>query len=168
MERDASYWISVLQLAKHVEGGWYKETYRSPATIRAGESTLSLSSPRSISTSIYFLLQKGEFSAFHRIRSDEQWHFYAGDPLTIYEILPDGLLKEHRLGKDPSKGFVFQTTITAGNWFGSRVTEGGSYSMVGCTVAPGFDFVDFEMAERDDLIKQFPTHRSLISTLTSR
>lgn len=168
MEQKAPYWINALQLTRHVEGGWFKETYRSPETIRPGGSSLFLSSARAISTSIYFLLQKGEYSAFHRIRSDEQWHFYTGDPLTIYEILPEGTLREHHLGNDPGKGCVFQTTITAGNWFASKVAEGGDFSLVGCTVAPGFDFTDFELGERSALVRAFPAFRSLIEELTSR
>ncbi len=116
---------------------------------------------RNFSTAIYFLLEKDNFSAFHKIKSDELWHFYAGDSLEVIEITADGELKITELGPDN-----FQYCVPAGNWFGSRVKKGGSFSLVGCTVAPGFDFKDFEMAKRDELLKEFPGHANIIGELT--
>jgi len=94
------------------------------------------------------------------------WHFYFGDPLVVYELEPSGTLTEHLLGNDPEQGQQFQCTVKAGNWFASRVQLGGAYSLVGCTVAPGFDFADFELAEREALTQEYPAFASLIRELT--
>src|SRR5262245_7150963 len=137
MDVPAATWISQLNLKRHVEGGWYGEVYRSADTI--GE--------RSLCTHIYFLLEQGDFSDLHRIRSDELWHFYAGDNLIVYEFDQLGLLTGHKLGNDPTSGFLPFCVIKKGNWFGARLAGGGSYALVGCTVSPGFDFDDFELAD---------------------
>lgn len=155
--------ITHLQLTPHPEGGWYRETFRSAGTF---EGAGDYPEGRNYFTSIYFLITSGNFSALHRIRSDESWHFYEGDPLEVVEITPAGELKKTILGNDLSKGHVFQYTVTAGNWFGSRVLAGGTYSLVGCTVAPGFDFRDFEMGEREAMCSVFPVHRKLIEEMT--
>jgi predicted cupin superfamily sugar epimerase len=164
--RTADYWIRQLQLTRHVEGGAFREIYRSP--IIAAESALppAFQGDRNFSTGIYFLLQQHQFSAFHKIKSDEMWHFYYGDTLIIYEIDTNGQMLQHHLGNDPDKGETFQCVINAGNWFAARVAEGGSYTLTGCTVSPGFDFVDFELAVRDELIAQYPQHAALIEALT--
>ena len=161
----ANYWIEKLGLTRHVEGGSFKEVYRSSGMI---ETDFGPSDRwRHVSTSIYFLLEKGQFSAFHRIKSDEIWHFYTGDSLIIYEIDPEGKLTEHLLGNRPDKGESFQCVIRAGNWFASRVAADGDYALCGCTVSPGFDFTDFELAERSFLVKLYPQHEELITQLTS-
>jgi predicted cupin superfamily sugar epimerase len=152
---NAQNYIKTLALLPHPEGGYYKETYRSEEKISLPQGE------RNYSTAIYFLLEEGNFSAFHKIKSDELWHFYAGDVLEVIEITKEGKLKITELGPDN-----FQYCVPAGNWFGSRVKEGGKFSLVGCTVAPGFDFKDFEMAERDALLKEFPEHASIIKELT--
>lgn len=152
----AGHWIHTLQLTAHVEGGAFRETYRS-----AGKT-----GDKNYCTHIYFLLQQNQFSAFHRIQSDEIWHFYYGDPLIVYEIDSNGMLKEHLLGNDPDKGQSFHCVIGAGNWFGSRVAAESDYSLVGCTVSPGFDFNDFELAERQELSAIYPQHKELIRALT--
>lgn len=164
--RTADYWINTLQLATHIEGGAFREIYRSP--LIASKSTLppAFKGDRNFSTGIYFLLQKDQFSAFHKILSDETWHFYYGDALIVYEIEPGGNLIEHRLGNDPEHGETFQCVIKAGNWFAARVAEGGAYALTGCTVSPGFDFADFELADRDALVLQYPQHAALIAALT--
>ena len=161
MNAHAEYWISHLQLTRHVEGGWFKETYRSPLNVQLPQHV-----SRAISTSIYFLLEKDDFSAFHRIASDEQWHFYSGDGLVIYEFDQGGELIEHHLGPDPANGDHFQITVKKGHWFASRVKPGGVYSLAGCTVAPGFEYADFELARRDELTQQYPNHIDLIKSLT--
>lgn len=166
MQRDASYWIETLGLTKHIEGGSFKEVYRSPLTAAHSLLPAIFKTDKNFCTSIYFLLEKGQYSAFHRIKSDELWHFYYGDPLIVYEIDVSGNLTEHKLGSNPDKGENFQCVIKAGNWFGSRVAPGGAYSLAGCTVSPGFDFADLELARRDELIKQYPNHSSLITELT--
>ena len=157
----ADYWIDKLNLNPHPEGGFYAETYRSERTMEVP----GLGS-RNYSTGIYFLMQEGNFSAFHRIKSDEMWHFYSGDALEIFYFDENGRLRNIRLGTDPEKGEVFQAVVPAGVWFASRPVKGGEYALVGCTVAPGFDFRDFEMAERENLRAQFPDHHSIIEQLT--
>ena len=166
MRPAADYWIQQLQLTEHIEGGAFREVYRSPLQVAAAALPASFGAQRNISTSIYFLLKHDQFSAFHRIKSDEGWHFYYGDPLLVYELEPTGILTEHLLGNDPEQGQQFQCTVKAGNWFASRVQLGGAYSLVGCTVSPGFDFADFELAEREQLSKEYPAYRDLIGQLT--
>ncbi len=156
--------IKIFSLLPHPEGGYYKETYRSAEVIET--SSKQFPDQRNYSTAIYFLIEKSNFSALHRIKSDEVWHFYEGDALEVIEIDPNGNLIRTQVGKDISKGQTFQYTVKAGHWFGSRVLKGGEYSFVGCTVSPGFDFKDFEMAKRDELCKQFPQHQQIIFELT--
>ena len=120
---------------------------------------------RAASTGIYYLLEPGDFSAFHRIRSDEMWHFYDGGALHVEVIHADGAHETLRLGRDPEAGEVLQAVVPAGAWFGSA-PAGDNYSLVGCTVAPGFDFRDFEMAERTVLRARFPQHAALVERLT--
>lgn len=162
----AEYYIQQLGLESHVEGGAFKETYRSPLTIAQQHLPAGFGGDRNASTAIYFLLRYGQFSALHRIASDELWHFYDGDPLHIYEITPDGRLHTHRLGRDLEKGEQFQCMVKAGSWFGSRCEVEAGFSLVGCTVAPGFDFNDFVLADRDVLTEHYPRHRLLIESLT--
>ena len=166
MRPSASYWIDKLQLAQHVEGGAFREVYRSPLTIPRRSLPLFFQGDRHASTSIYFLLSEGQFSAFHRIASDECWHFYFGDPLLIYEIGHNGLMVTHRLGNDPEKGEHFQAVVRAGSWFASAPAPGSEYALVGCTVAPGFDFADFELADAGSLAQQYPEHASIVRALT--
>jgi predicted cupin superfamily sugar epimerase len=162
----ASYWIETLGLTPHVEGGAFREVYRSELAIPRNGLPLFFQGSRSASTSIYFLLSAGQFSAFHRIASDELWHFYYGDPLLVYEIRHNGDLIEHRLGQNPAKDEYFQTAVKAGSWFASIPAPGSEYALVGCTVAPGFDFEDFELAKRGALSSMYPEHADLIHRLT--
>lgn len=166
MRPSADYWIQHLQMTKHVEGGSFVEVYRSPMLVAKTNLPDSFKGDRPVSTSIYFLLEKGQISALHKIASDELWHFYYGDPLEVFEIDQAGILTVHRLGNNPESGQVFQCCIKAGSWFGSKVADNGTYSLVGCTVAPGFDFADFELANRETLIKEFPLHEETIRKLT--
>ncbi len=163
---EASYWVEKLGLLPHPEGGFYKENYRSGLTINVENGRERFPNGRSFSTGIYYLLEKGDFSAFHRIKSDEMWHFYAGDPLEIYFFDAGGLLQRIKLGKNPEAGEYFQAVVPANSWFASRPASGSSYSLVGCTVAPGFDFQDFEMAEKEHLLKEFPGNSEIILQLT--
>lgn len=158
-------WVDKLGLVPHPEGGWYKEVYRSEDSIGAAGLPERFGGARSFSTSIYFLLAGDHFSAFHRIKSDELWHFYAGDGLTVHIIAPDGELSTIELGNKPEEGETFQGVVPAGSWFAAE-PKGGGYGLVGCTVAPGFDFADFEMADRETLQAEFPQHRELIKRLT--
>ena len=155
--------IDRLRLAPHPEGGYYRETYRAADGIRAP----GFDGPRSISTAIYYLLAAGDRSMLHRIKSDEAWHFYAGGPLLIVALSPDGVLTETRLGSDVARGEIPQHIVPAGHWFGACPAEGSAYSLVGCTVAPGFDFADFEMSSRAALIAAFPQHADWIERLAA-
>jgi len=166
MRPPASYWIEKLQLTPHVEGGAFGEVYRSELVLPRSCLPLFFQGNRAASTSIYFLLAAGQFSAFHRIASDEVWHFYFGDPLLVYEITHAGRMVEHLLGQAPEKGESFQTVVKAGSWFASVPAPGSEYSLVGCTVAPGFDFADFELAEREPLMRQYPEHAEVVRRLT--
>ena len=105
-------------------------------------------------------------SALHRIQADEMWHFYAGGPLQVYVIYPSGELEMIRLGNNPERGEVFQAVVPAGCWFGSKPAPETAYSLVGCTVAPGFDFADFELASRTELLNNYPQCREVIELLT--
>lgn len=163
---DKQQLIDLYELVPHPEGGWYKETYRSEGSISANALTDGFKGDRSFSTAIYFLLGEHDFSAFHRIKSDECWHFYAGDPLTVYVLLNSGELSQIELGNDISKGQRFQYTVPANCWFASRPSIGSVFSFVGCTVAPGFDFADFELAKAESLSELFPKHEMLIRELT--
>jgi predicted cupin superfamily sugar epimerase len=161
----ANQLISLYQLQAHPEGGWYKETYKSNETISANALPERFSGERTFSTAIYFLLEQGNFSAFHRIKSDECWHFYYGGPLQVFVLLPDGRLQITELGNDIAAGQVFQFTVPANCWFASRPAAASAYSFVGCTVAPGFDFADFELAEAGQLAVAFPAHTAIINEL---
>lgn len=162
----AQHWKDKLGLESHVEGGAFKEIYRSQMVLPQTVLTDVHTGNRNASTSIYFLLEYGEFSALHKIASDELWHHYDGSVLCIYEIQPDGKLIRHLLGKDIDKGEYPQILIPAGSWFGSRVEEPGGYTLCGCTVAPGFDFADFELANKDELTALYPHHKELVEALT--
>lgn len=158
--------INTLGLARHPEGGWFRETYRATEAIPAAALPDRYGGARSFCTAIYFLLKKGEVSALHRINSDELWHFHAGTGLTIHVFSRGGEYRSLQLGADPCAGESFQAVVPAGCWFGAEVTGDGEYSLVGCTVAPGFDFADFEMADRQPLLRQFPSHASVVRRLT--
>jgi uncharacterized protein len=166
MARTAAQWIVALGLAPHPEGGFYRETYRAGETVEAAHLPARFGGARAHSTAIYFLLPADQVSALHRIRSDEVWHFYAGDALTLTLLHPDGRLEERRLGPDLDRGERFQVIVPAGAWYGAAVDAGGAYALVGGTVAPGFDFADFELAERAALLARFPQHRAAILRLT--
>ena len=166
--KPATFWIEKYNLLPHPEGGYYAETYRSSESISENALPNRFTGDRSFSTGIYFLLEKDDFSAFHKIKSDEMWHFYAGEALDIFVIDPEtGNLEIIKLGSNPDNGETFQAVVPAGAWFGSRPATNSSYSLVGCTVAPGFDFADFEMAERNNLTDLFPEHKKMIQELTS-
>jgi predicted cupin superfamily sugar epimerase len=157
--------IERYKLEPHPEGGWYRQTYKCDEQIAAVALPERFGGARPFSTAIYFLLEQGNFSAFHRIKSDECWHFYAGDPLEVLVLFADGTLHTTLLGQDIDSGQLFQYIVPANCWFASRPASGSIYSFVGCTVAPGFDFADFELASADELIQQFPQHEKLIREL---
>jgi predicted cupin superfamily sugar epimerase len=164
--RDASYWIEHLALVEHPEGGHYRETYRSSGTVAAAGADDGYPAGRSFSTAIYYLLRSGEISRLHRLRSDEVFHHYRGSALVVHSIDPEGEYRIVAVGGDPERGEVLQAVIPAGRWFGATVETPDSFALVGCTVAPGFDFGDFDPADRDRLLRLYPRHRSVIERLT--
>jgi predicted cupin superfamily sugar epimerase len=165
MNQKAKYYIEKLQLIKHPEGGYFREVYRSGEmiTIEAPKKNLK----RNVSTSIYFLLEGSQVSKFHKLRSDELWHFYDGGSVKVYVIDEKGKLTEIILGKKTEDGEVFQTVIKKNNWFAAEVINKRSFSLIGCTVSPGFDFTDFELAIRNSMLEYFPKHKNLILKFTN-
>jgi uncharacterized protein len=164
--KEAEYWIEKLQLEAHPEGGYFRQTYRSEVSIAREALPAGFAGARAASTAIYFLLEGGNFSAFHRLRSDEVWHFYAGEPLIVHVIARDGNYSSILLGRDLEAEQVLQAAVLAGCWFASHVADWKSFSVVGCTVAPGFEFEDFEMGKRARLVAEYPRHREVIERLT--
>jgi predicted cupin superfamily sugar epimerase len=154
--------IRRFDLQPHPEGGFFRETYRSAAQVAQAGSDAR----RAASTAIYYLLCDGAHSAWHRIRSDEVWHFYAGAPLDVHVLDQGGKLITHRLGnplRDP--GTVFQAVVPAGLWFAAECEDSAAFALVGCTVAPGFEFNEFELAEVGELQSAYPEHAEIIARL---
>lgn len=164
--RDAQYWIDRLGLRRHPEGGYYRETYRSTESVAREHLPERFGGDRALSTAILFLLPANEFSAFHRIKQDEVWHFYDGSALTIHVIDPRNEYRTIELGRDIEHGESLQAVVEAGCLFGARIEGDGPYALVGCTVAPGFDFQDFEMPGREELLARYPQHGDIIERLT--
>jgi uncharacterized protein len=158
--------VEKFNLLPHPEGGFFKENYRSVETIPHTSLPKRFHGDRNYSTAIYFLLEQGNFSAFHKITSDECWHFYAGGTLLIYIIHLNGKLELIKLGNNLNQGERFQAVVPAECWFASEPASDTAFSFVGCTVAPGFDFSDFELAKKGELSKLYPQHKLLISRLT--
>ena len=152
--------INRLKLKPHPEGGYFKETYRSAEIIQTPLG------PRNYSTSIYFLLTSDAFSAFHKINQDEVWHFYEGSPITLHVISPKGNYTHIQIGRNIEAGETLQYVVPAGHWFAAEVSKENSFALVGCTVSPGFDFADFTLAVRSELVAQFPNHKQLITKLS--
>ncbi|ACC71780.1 cupin domain-containing protein [Paraburkholderia phymatum] len=154
--------IRRFDLQPHPEGGFFRETYRSAHPVHRARSA----DKRSASTAIYYLLCDGAHSAWHRIQSDEVWHFYAGDPLNVYVLEDGGALTVHRLGNSLEQAdCVFQAVVSSGRWFAAQCDDAASVALVGCTVAPGFEFSEFEMANVDALLRDYPQQRELIISL---
>ena len=160
------YWIKKLGLQRHPEGGYFKETYRSSEVILKHALPARFNGDRVFSTCIYFLLNKKEISAFHVVQQDEVWHFYEGSSLTIHIIDQTGKYTAAKLGRDIAGGESFQAVVRAGCWFAAAVNDTETYALVGCTVAPGFEFADFEMADRHRLVALYPEHRNIIENYT--
>lgn len=150
--------IDRYKMQKHPEGGYFAESFRSDISVECSQGK------RKFSTAIYFLITQSEISHFHKLSSDEGWHFYLGDPLKVIEITPAGELIETILGPDFLNGQKQQYFVKAGHWFAS--TSLGDYSFVGCTVAPGFEYEDFVLAKKSKLLKDFPEHSHIINHFT--
>ncbi len=158
--------VEALKMKSHPEGGFYKETYRSSGVVPKEVLGGDFSGVRNYSTAIYFLLTSDNFSAFHKIKQDEIWHHYQGASLDIHVIDPEGVYTKYCLGVNLEKGEYPQVVVPAGCWFASGVADAQGYSLVGCTVSPGFDFDDFVLAERALLIAQFPEYKNVITQFT--
>lgn len=164
-KRGAAYWIDALGLIEHPEGGYFKETYRSDESLEASALPGRYERARKVSTSIYFLLTDEKVSNFHRLNSDEIWHFHAGGTGRVHFISPDGNYYFKDMGALHDLGQQFQLVIPKHSWFAAEVIE-GDFLLVGCTVAPGFEFADFELAQREDLTGQHPNLSELIDRFT--
>jgi hypothetical protein len=153
--------IELLRLQPHpVEGGFFRETYRCADSLdRAGDR-------RSISSAIYYLLTPKTVSALHRLPGDEVFHFYAGDPVRMLQLWPDGSSRSLLLGTDLEAGQVPQLVVPGGVWQGSVLVEGGAWALLGATMAPGFHYADYVGGDRAELIFRYPTHAEMIERLT--
>jgi predicted cupin superfamily sugar epimerase len=159
-------WIKHLALQPHPEGGYFKEIYRAEGIISQPNLPVRFSGGRAYSTAIYYLLESDDFSSMHRLSSDEQWFHIDGSALTIHSIDPKGNYIKHHIGKNLDAGELPYAVVPQGNWFGGTVDKPESFALVGCVVAPGFDFDDFELAKKDRLKRLFPQHTPLIEKLT--
>jgi uncharacterized protein len=163
---DAATIIKQLGLQPHPEGGFYRETYRCDEELAAAALPSRYGKDRNLSTAIYYLLTPDSFSSLHRLRSDEVFHFYAGDPVTMLQLYDDGCGETVVLGQDIVAGQQLQVVVPKDIWQGMFLNDGGSFALLGTTVAPGFDFADFELATRAALIRQYPFCAALIERLT--
>lgn len=166
MRPSAEELIKRYALREHAEGGFFLETYRSTGSIPRTALPEGFGGDRAYSTAILFLLPEGSRSKLHRLRADEVWHLYLGGPLRLSAMPPDRPAREVLLGTDLAAGQKLQHTVPAGCWFGAAPEPGSGYALVGCTMSPGFDFEDFELGRREDLLKSFPSERALIERLT--
>ena len=148
------------------EGGYYRETYRSPVEIPESGLPSGYRGARRASTAIYYLLTNETFSAMHRLRGDEAFHFYLGDPVEMLHLRPNGTGATITLGSGLQEGAHPQIIVPGGVWQGARMAAGGRYALLGCTVAPGFEFEDFELGKREDLVREYPAYAEMIRALT--
>ena len=153
--------IEKLRLAKHPEGGFYKETYRAEQVI-----TLEDGRVRNAGTAIYYLLKDADKSHFHKVSSDELWLFHEGQPLEIVIITSDGKIATKILGNRLDLDEEPQVIIKANTWFAAQVKDEKGFALVTCTVAPGFDFDDFELGKKEELVKRFPNSKNEIEKLS--
>jgi len=160
--KDKNYWVEKLFLEPHPEGGFYREVYRSDEIISEMALPDRFSGDRVFSTGIYFLLNKKDVSAFHRIKQDEIWHFYNGSSLTIHIINPLGDYAKVKLGLNIDENESPQVVVEAGCYFAAEVNDKKYYTLTGCTVAPGFDFADFDMPSFEKLKELFPQHENIL------
>lgn len=163
----AQYWINLLNLIPHPEGGFFREIYSSNIYVEGNSINDKFTGRRNLSTSIYFLLQSGDVSRFHRLRSDEVWFYHKGSSLTIYTIDSNGNRSDIRLGKEIENGEVFQAIIPAGTMFGASVNVPNSFTIFGCMVSPGFNSEDFEQPDRRWLLKKYPQYKDIILKMTN-
>jgi len=149
-----------------VEGGYFSETYRSKTSVPASALPGSYPGERSISTAIYYMLTPDTFSALHRLRGDEVFHFYLGDPIEMLQLKPGGAGEAVLLGQNIAAGMHLQHVVPAGTWQGARLAPGGKFALMGTTMAPGFNPQDYEAGNRAELIARYPQYSALITWLT--
>jgi uncharacterized protein len=164
LNKDAIYWINKLNLKEHPEGGYFTQAYVSDVIITSSEHR----GPRFACTAIYYLLVEDQFSSFHTMKSDELWHFYDGSSVTLHIIGIDGELYNVKLGKNIENDERFQAVVKSGTWFAASVDDVTAYSLVGCTVSPGFDYQDWRLGDVEELNKLYPRHKSTIEKYTRR
>lgn len=165
---DKNYYIKNLRLIPHPEGGYYREVYRSNEILKNENLPSRYNGDRCFGTSIYYLIDGDNFSSFHKLKSDEIWHFYAGSPLILHIIYPNGNYSEIKLGNDVLKDEKFQITVPLNSWFAAETSDKNSFSLVGANVSPGFEFDDFELAKREDLVLEYPNLTGIINKLTRK
>lgn len=159
--------IRLLDLQPHPrEGGYFRETYRCAEGIEPAASPPRYAARRSFGTCIYYLLTPTTCSALHRLASDEIFHFYLGSPVRMLQLLPDGTGRTLVLGPDLAAGQQVQVVVPRGVWQGSFLEPGGDFALLGCTVAPGFEFADYQDGKRSELVRQFPAFSDTILRLT--
>jgi hypothetical protein len=158
LQKQALLWIKRLHLEKHPEGGYFLQTYKSKVMV----DTDGFSGPRHASTAIYYMLVGDQFSAFHRMKSDEVWHHYSGGSLNLY-VIREGILSKTEIGRRSGR----QAVVEAGSWFAASLQNQKSYCLVGCTVSPGFDYRDWELGSRRDLVRLYPKYKSIIERHTT-
>ncbi len=158
----AEYWIKHLNLKPHPEGGFFREIYRSHMEAHHKNLPYGYKGTRRFSTSIYYFLRSGDISRFHRLRSDEVWYFHYGSSVKIILINQEGKRYSKLLGPRPDRAEKPQVIIPAGTIFGAEITESNSFGLYGCMVTPGFEFDDFEIFSKEDLIQAYPKHADII------
>jgi len=159
--------IALLNLTPHPkEGGYFRETYRSSETILEKALPSKYQGIRSFGTAIYYLLTPETFSSIHRLHSDEIFHFYLGDPVEMLQLRPDGSGRVLIMGSDILNGMQPQVVVPRGVWQGAKLIKDGKFALLGTSVSPGFEFIDYESGRRDDLIKAYPQFQDLIIALT--
>ncbi|MFQ5788286.1 MAG: cupin domain-containing protein [Thermodesulfobacteriota bacterium] len=159
--------IEILNLKPHpMEGGFYAEIYRSDDIIPKAFLPERYNEDKTLGTSIYYLLTRNTKSLIHRLPTDEIYHFYLGDPVQMVQLYPDGVVKNIILGHDILAGQRLQVLVSRGVWQGSHLVDGGSFALMGTTMAPGFDSSDFEGADKKYMIKRYPEYKDLILKLT--
>jgi predicted cupin superfamily sugar epimerase len=175
--KDAQYWIDRLELEPHPEGGFFREIYRSEERCRVGWPGRSeeaervgpagrFSGPRCLMTSIHYLLRDGQVSRLHRLLADEIWLFHAGTALDLHLLSPDGSYRCEALGPDPEAGQSWQVTVAHGDWIGAALQDPTGYCLVSCLMAPGFEFTDFELGRREELLERYPGQAEIVLELT--
>ncbi|SRR5690606_27648325 len=159
--------LDLLQLQPHPrEGGYFIETYRSPHRLPSSVLPDGYTGDRNLSTAIYYLLTPETFSAMHRLPGDEAFHFYLGDPVEMLQLQPDGSGSVVKLGTDLRTGMRPQVIVKGGVWQGCRLIPGGVFALMGTTMAPGFDYADYETGDRAELLDAYPQFAELITALT--